>query len=302
MPNVYTVNPEGRFDTIELRFELLEAQDLYADENSYLLTQSIFVNGDNLAPHHAIYLPHLAKSCQSSGEFSIVTCGCGDAGCAGIDDGIRVTHEGDRIVWHVPDPLSYAGMSTEEAERTANNRQYDTYVFQPDQYLETILTGLNKAKALLFGDRQPIECSPYGFDSEDLLRLDPRVFSERGAPEGCHLIAKEIVLKPFRFGIAMNNIAYRLRELPVPEEIKALDDWSDWEPLITDRGTFYNCAAAPKWECRRRMKILARYLASMQSPPGCVVLVDRPGRVAEGERWERRLALRGSRGVVEAPI
>jgi len=187
-------------------------------------------------------------------------------------------------------------MRSEEVEFIASNRQYDTYVFRPEQYLHCIQAGLNKARALLFGTCQPVDCLQYILDPEELLNLDPLVFSERGAPAGYHLIAKEIVLNRYQFGIEMNSIGYRLRELPVPDTIKALDDWSDWEPKFIGHGMIFGGAAAPRWEVRRRVKKLGQYLATIQSPPGSVVIMDRLRNTPAGGLCERRLVLRGSWG------
>jgi hypothetical protein len=150
----------------------------------YLITQSILINGENLSPDNPIDLRQLAKSCQLSGEFYIVTCGCGSAGCAGIDAGIRVNHFVNSITWDVPDPIITRQLTEEESKQQPSVGSVRRYTFEPSAYLAAVQTGLREAKRMLFGEQQPVECSPYGFGPEDLINLDPIIFSERGAPLG----------------------------------------------------------------------------------------------------------------------
>lgn len=286
----------GGFDTLELKIRLIRPQVETGDEEtvSYLVTQAIYVNRQKLVSGYPIDLIELAKSCQINGEFDIVTCGCGFAACAGIDDGIRVTHAADRITWEVPDPISYNGLSEEEAEEMAAHRRYNTFTFDPDQYLQAVQEGLRKAKGLLFGQRQPVECSPYGFEPAHLLTLDPVVFNERGAPAHSHLLAQHIEFYVDSFSLYMNGIPYRLNEIGAPDSIQALDNWSAWAPKHTENGTIYSYLAAPRWEVRRRAKHLGRYLASQQASPGSVSVIGQVGITSDGTRYERRCVFKGS--------
>jgi hypothetical protein len=283
-------------DQFELRVELTGPHTPYADSLAcYLIEQSIYINGERLAPEHAIYLIHLAKSCQLSGEFFIVTCDCcGDAGCAGIDDGIRVTHFGDRIEWEVPDPISYRGMSREQVEQTSQNRVYKRFSFQPNAYLSEVQEGLRIAKGLLFGEKQPVDCSPDGLTPELLLSLDPIVFNERGATIGCLIVADKVAINGGVHWIVINGISYHLREFPVPEDVKALDYWSDWEPKpCGPNGLILGDLAAPVWERRRRIRLLANYLASMTLETGMIQVSYRGRECKDGTRVDHQLVIRG---------
>jgi len=44
----------------------------------------------------------LAASLAAPGPYYILTCGCGDHGCAGLHQPIDVQHVGTTIVWHIP--------------------------------------------------------------------------------------------------------------------------------------------------------------------------------------------------------
>lgn len=274
---------DAKYDHLELRVSLTGPHDQHDEltPQVYLITQAVLINGENLAPENPIDLRQLAKSCQLSGEFYIVTCGCGDAGCAGIEDGIRVSHFPDRINWEVPEPISVGNLTEKEYEQHLIKRTVRQYTFEPASYLAAVQTGLREARYMLFGEQQPVECSPYGFDPDDLLDLDPIVFSERGASPGCKIVGKKIGIERTPSHITINSIWYRLSELPVPDSIKQLDDWSAWEPKPCGEGFAYNYAEAPEREVRRRMKRLGDHLASITQSGGEIVITLR-------ENWKSK--------------
>jgi hypothetical protein len=267
---------QDKFDRIELKVTLREPSEGRDFSQSYhLITQAVLINGENIAPENPIDLRDLAKSCQLSGEFFIVTCQCGNADCAGIDDGIRVEHRPDRITWEIPDPLSFRNLTDEEKKKHYSNRTYRRFSFDPAAYLAAVQEGLREARRLLFGELQPVECSPASFHPGHLLNLDPIVFTERGAPLGCRIVAEKIGIELSPGWVTINGIHYRLSELPVPESIKKLDDWSDWEPKRYGNGFAFNYAAAPAWEARRRMKLLGNHLAGITFGGGEIVITLR---------------------------
>jgi hypothetical protein len=272
-----------KYDHFELEISLTgpHDQDDALTPQVYVITQAVLINGENLAPKNPIDLCELAKSCQLPGEFYIVTCGCGDAGCAGIEDGIWVSHLSDSITWEVPEPISAGGLSEEDYERYHNKRTFRRFRFDPAAYLSAVQAGLREARHMLFGEHQPVECSPYGFDPDDLLDLDPIVFSERGAVQGCTIVGRKICIDRTPGRISINRIGYHLSELPVPESIKSLDDWSAWEPKPCGDGFCYNYVAAPGWEVHRRMKLLANYLAEITQHEGEIVVTLRENRKSQ---------------------
>lgn len=285
--------PDLSFDRIELRVALQGPGESYPDDPQFCVKQSVFINGENLAPSYTIDWVDLAKSCQLSGEFFIVTCGCGQAACAGIYDGIRVTHLKDRIVWEIPEPISYNGLSDEEGDRMEQNRVYKHFSFEPGAYLHAVQEGLRLAKGLLFGEKQPVECSPCGMTPDGLLALDPLVFSQRGAPVGCQIVGRTVQIRDGLYWIAINGINYRLAELPIPDDIKALNDWSGWEPKACAGGFVFGPLAAPEHEVRRRMRKVARYLATIVHRGTEIQVTDRVRSCEDGSRIDRRIMLRG---------
>ncbi|MFZ2538222.1 MAG: hypothetical protein WAX04_04905 [Oscillospiraceae bacterium] len=255
------------YDQFEIRIEVEKYTDVYNNFMSHFIIQSVWINGHNIAPNHPIDLKELVKSCQLSSECLIVTCGCGSAGCAGIDNGILVKHYADKIEWKVPHPLSIYDVPESERpfyENLTEPFQYDTYIFEPSTYVKNIELALDKARKISIDYAPDVEGTPHGFEIEDLLKLDTQVFSERGAPLGCKILAKEIIYHRTPNRLAINGIYYKLNELPVPDEIKALDDWSDFEPIEMDYGYLYCALAAPDEEVARRLQVLKSYITSIQ--------------------------------------
>lgn len=103
-------------------------------------------------------LPELARSIHKNGEFFIITCHCGVAGCAGIRQGIEVTHAKNQVSWRYqplwPDPHT----QPELLEKTANGRPEwivrglrfppKLFVFDPDEYEQTIRQALKRLPQL----------------------------------------------------------------------------------------------------------------------------------------------------------
>jgi hypothetical protein len=95
----------GTYVDRSLWTEILVDEELLLDfEGSYL----------------AVDLGQLALSLQGDGEFVIVTCTCGVAGCAGLTRGIEVTHDGKNVHWVIREPgptrrLSFDGEAYAEA-------------------------------------------------------------------------------------------------------------------------------------------------------------------------------------------
>ena len=90
----------------------------------------LHVDGVILNTSYSIDYIALAKSAITSGEYYILTCGCGDTGCAGIDEPISVVHDSGRILWHITDPLP--------------ERRFE---FSKDEYSSVILEVLRRVQA-----------------------------------------------------------------------------------------------------------------------------------------------------------
>jgi hypothetical protein len=107
-----------------------------ADPRPYFLSD-LLVDGESIVnlKHDGlgIDLVALARSVKQGGEFFIITCSCGDAGCAGIDEGIEVIHDSDEVRWVV------RGFSPDRA-----------YVFEKAAYATSIKQGLDHFLQLLF--------------------------------------------------------------------------------------------------------------------------------------------------------
>lgn len=93
-------------------------------------------------------LVELAQSVESSGEYFVVTCSCGDAGCAGIDDGIAVAHDAATVRWQFP----HAGYRPHLAGQV--------FTFDRAAYAATIRRGL-RAFMRLYASQPDCETTPY---------------------------------------------------------------------------------------------------------------------------------------------
>ncbi len=70
------------------------------DKSPAHLVGELHVDGSRLGEGYVLDIRRLAEALTSEGEHFIFTCGCGDAGCAGIHEGVRSRLSGDQVLLH----------------------------------------------------------------------------------------------------------------------------------------------------------------------------------------------------------
>jgi hypothetical protein len=88
--------------------------------------------------YYATDFHELQRSVAESGDHFIVTCWCGDPGCAGISRGITVDHHQGVVTWQVPAPLAAT-----------------TFQFDAQAYSATVEDAIAQARSLLQRDPPP---------------------------------------------------------------------------------------------------------------------------------------------------
>lgn len=90
-----------------------------------------------------ISVSELLASSKGSGEYWILTCSCGEPGCAGVIHPIRITHAGPSVVWEeaamdLPAPRRFVvasdGAATSEATEASDPRTARRWVFDVEEY------------------------------------------------------------------------------------------------------------------------------------------------------------------------
>lgn len=159
------------------RFELKLA-DRCADEvceirGQISLDAQFWVDGELLDEPHCIDLPQLVHSLHVAGWYEIYTCGCGVGGCAGIVEGIHVTHREGWIDWSFRRPQSAGNLldpALSEWERTAVPV---SFTFDRAQMLAAIEAFLDAVRAEVGTKPERFRWPVHGFYIADLLQLDP---------------------------------------------------------------------------------------------------------------------------------
>jgi len=111
-----------------LQIRLTPNKDKYSEE--------VVVDGEIINNDYSINYSLLVKSAQEGGDFFILTCSCGDEGCAGLWEGdeFKVTHTDSTIKWHITKP---------EPERV--------FTFDKKQYITAIADLFNEANKVKSG-------------------------------------------------------------------------------------------------------------------------------------------------------
>jgi hypothetical protein len=130
----------------------------------------ISIDGEEIETCHTVCLDALVSSLERGGTYQIFTCGCGAAGCAGIFDGVEVSHSKREVLWALRRPLSSVGFGEEEVryEAWARRVPVSRFVFNRAEMVQNI------AQALAFADHTHhprCSYSPYGFERADITRL-----------------------------------------------------------------------------------------------------------------------------------
>jgi hypothetical protein len=115
---------------LELR---LSTHDPDSDGNSYLIVEilvdrSAIVNFGGLATD----LNEFERSLKLTGSFYIITCWCGDPGCAGISEAVHVQHEGTVVRWRLVSP-----------------KPARTFVFAQENYQAVLANVISQGKRLI---------------------------------------------------------------------------------------------------------------------------------------------------------
>ena len=92
----------------------------------------ILIDGQSISSGYRIDRNALLESFAGSGDYWLLTCSCGEPGCAGLFIPFHVTHLGDGVIhWHIEHP---------EPERE--------FYFSKGQAIQSIITGLRAGDRL----------------------------------------------------------------------------------------------------------------------------------------------------------
>lgn len=153
-------------------FELRLREGVVDGKN--MLHTEIWVDGKRLDAPHFIDLPLLVQSMYEQRWFDIFTCGCGAAACAGIADGIKVTHDKGLLRWSFRQPLAAANLWDELVlESWAKTAAPITFTFERNQLLMAVEAYIDAARELVRKNQRDYEWPVHGLSIEDVLKIDP---------------------------------------------------------------------------------------------------------------------------------
>ena len=62
---------------------------------------TLYIDNRDVFEKTPIDVEILVRTLQESGEFELLVCGCGIAGCSGYSESLKVEHDGDIIRWNI---------------------------------------------------------------------------------------------------------------------------------------------------------------------------------------------------------
>ena len=133
----------------------------------------IWVDGQHLDEPHPIDMLLLVQSLHESGWFEIFTCGCGVGGCAGIVEGIQVTHDAGLVTWSFRRPQSAGNLSDSAVSDWEKTADPVVFKFECRQMVEAIQNCLREISTLVDGDLSRVDWYVNGPSIQEVLNIDP---------------------------------------------------------------------------------------------------------------------------------
>jgi len=156
-------------------FELIFDFIRYKSGRIIAAKPQILVDGNPINEKLPVDLWQLVASLKKGGPTYIYTCGCGDATCGGVEDGVLVSHKRDLIIWEYRLPQSTDGFGTDSESAYETWLKKSTLfkrVFDRQQMIESIYAALIKAEA---SHPEDISYPPQGFERHHIGELIAKV-------------------------------------------------------------------------------------------------------------------------------
>ncbi len=176
-PDVNLAGPcdpvQSPYNRFELRLEEGVAQGKTLSDGKIVLFSEIWVDGQHLDEPHPIDLPLLVQSLHVPGCYEIFTCNCGVGGCAGIVEGIQVTHDAGLVCWSFRRPQSAGNLMDPALSAWEKTAKQVTLTFDRAQMVYAVQACLETVRALVGDDPGKGDWPVYGLSVQDVLKIDP---------------------------------------------------------------------------------------------------------------------------------
>ena len=157
----------------ELRVENCSEHGKRTTDGKLSLHPEIWVDRQHIDEPHFIDLPLLVQSLHVQGWYEIFTCGCGVAGCAGIVEGIHVTHDAGLTRWSFRRPQSAGTLSDSALKKWQQTALPFGMTFDRAQMVKAIQDYLDAVRTLVSAQPSRFDWPVHGLSVSDVLRMDP---------------------------------------------------------------------------------------------------------------------------------
>lgn len=154
------------YDTIRIQYRVTIEQE---EPLRRCIAPSLWVNDECISEGVTVDLRELVASMEKSGQYDILTCSCGEPGCAGIWEGVVVIHWPEAIRWLIPEPIVKPLEPDDEEEKRIF--RFKERCFRKPDYCAAITSALAEAKSLILRDVDSAETVPHGFSVQELLDM-----------------------------------------------------------------------------------------------------------------------------------
>lgn len=157
----------------ELRVENRSAHGKHISDGKLSLHPEVWVDRQHIDEPHFIDLPLLVQSFHVQGWCEIFTCGCSVAGCAGIVEGIHITHDTGLIRWSFRRPQSAGTLSGSALKKWEQSAFPVEMSFDRTQMVNATQDYLDAVRVLVGAQPSRFDWPVYGLSVSDVLKMDP---------------------------------------------------------------------------------------------------------------------------------
>ncbi len=151
-----------KVSTFGMRFVALS----FTDGRIRVARPQLMIDGEPIPEKLPVDLRKVIRSVSEEGRFYLFTCGCGSAGCAGVEEGVSVTHGPGRVIWDYRLPQSTDGFGSPAAWVIASSRH--RHLFDRQQVIDALRASLLEAEVM---HADGARYSPYGFERSDITEM-----------------------------------------------------------------------------------------------------------------------------------
>ena len=159
---------------------------------------------------------------------------------------------------------------------------YEHFCFEPEEYIETIDTGIKHIKSLVVSASRSIEFAVDGVKIENVLALETRPFSSRSMDANRRIVAFEVVIDASHGFARVDGVGYRIEDLHLSDAL--MQEYCAWYAMWAHPNTEDEIPAYLAY--LQRGRLFCRQLREYIGHETTVILKYHPPTICNQDTWQ----------------